>query len=207
MKKSSIIIAVILVVALIAATVFLVPKLKDDSSDTSQTTDQSTNDTTTDESQDTTEDTTETPDTSNIPDETPTAAIEVPQAVQQIIADNQDAMYEDSSNLLATGYPSNLIPLYNATMVSESQLITSASGNPGWLTSFVSQNTTEELTTFYRSLMSNLTGFSEETVTETTNFTATSGAYSIRVSISPNIQEKTDLPGNSAASIYIEQIS
>jgi hypothetical protein len=55
--------------------------------------------------------------------------------------------------------------------------------------------------------MSNLTGFSEETVTETTNFTATSGAYSIRVSISPNIQEKTDLPGNSAASIYIEQIS
>jgi hypothetical protein len=200
MKKSSIIIAVILVVALIAATVFLVPKLKDDSSDTSQTTDQSTNDTTT-------EDTTETPDTSNIPDETPTAAIEVPQAVQQIIADNQDAMYEDSSNLLATGYPSNLIPLYNATMVSESQLITSASGNPGWLTSFVSQNTTEELTTFYRSLMSNLTGFSEETVTETTNFTATSGAYSIRVSISPNIQEKTDLPGNSAASIYIEQIS
>lgn len=214
MKKRSIILALGLVIILIAATIIVVPMIRDNNSNDSSsdqndqivedTTDQdnTTADNETDNTQDPTQD--NTPD-SNIPDEKPSAEIEVPPDVQEIINEHQEELYDDSANLLAADYPSELIPLYNATTVSESQLITSASGNPGWLTSYVSQNSTEELANFYRSLLSGMSNFTEEAVSATTNFSATSGAYSINISVSPNIQEKTDLPGNSAASIYIEQ--
>ena len=198
MKKRWIVIAIIIIALLIAAMIFIIPMVKDTKPDSNTSKVEApieNNDT---------DKPIEKP--SNLPTTTPSAPVEVPKQVQEVITNNESELYTDTSNLLASGYPKELIPLYGATTVSESQLVTSATGKPGWLTSFVSEKSTEEIATFYRSLLGSLPDYSEEMISESTNFTATSGAYSINITISPNIQEKTDLPGQSAASIFIEQI-
>ncbi len=196
MKKRWILIAVIIIALLIVATIFIIPVVKDTKPDTAKI-------------EEPIKEPIENSDTdkpSNRPTITPDAPVDVPKEVQEVINNNQDEIYQDNANLLASGYPSELIPLYAATTVAESQLITTASGKPGWLTSFVSEKSVEELAVFYRSLLSGLANYSEEAISESINFKATSGAYSLDLNLSPNIQEKTDLPGQSAASIYIEQV-
>ena len=196
MKKRWIAIAVIIIALLIVATIFIIPLVKDTQPIPAKVEDPIKEPI----------ENTDKVEPSNVPTTTPTAPIEVPEEVQKVINNNQAEIYQDNAKLLATGYPSELIPLYAATTVAESQLITTANGNPGWLTSFVSEKSVEELAIFYRSLLSGLTNYSEEAISESIVFKATSGAYSLDLNLSPNIQEKTDLPGQSAASIYIEQV-
>ena len=196
MKKRWIAIAVIIIALLIVATIFIIPLVKDTKPNPAKVEDPIKEPI----------ENTDKVEPSNVPTTTPTAPIEVPEEVQEVINNNQAEIYQDNAKLLATGYPSELIPLYAATTVAESQLITTANGNPGWLTSFVSEKSVEELAIFYRSLLSGLTNYSEEAISESIVFKATSGAYSLDLNLSPNIQEKTDLPGQSAASIYIEQV-
>lgn len=196
MKKRWIAIAVIIIALLIVATIFITPLVKDTKPNPAKVEDPIKEPI----------ENTDKVEPSNVPTTTPTAPIEVPEEVQKVINNNQAEIYQDNAKLLATGYPSELIPLYAATTVAESQLITTANGNPGWLTSFVSEKSVEELAIFYRSLLSGLTNYSEEAISESIVFKATSGAYSLDLNLSPNIQEKTDLPGQSAASIYIEQV-
>lgn len=196
MKKRWIAIAVIIIALLIVATIFIIPLVKDTKPNPAKVEDPIKEPI----------ENTDKVEPSNVPTTTPTAPIEVPEEVQEVINNNQAEIYQDNAKLLATGYPSELIPLYAATTVAESQLITTANGNPGWLTSFVSEKSVAELAIFYRSLLSGLTNYSEEAISESIVFKATSGAYSLDLNLSPNIQEKTDLPGQSAASIYIEQV-
>ncbi len=197
MKKRWIVIAIVIIALLIVATIFIIPIVKDTKPNTAKIEEPIEDNQTKPSDQS---------EPSNLPTITPSAPVEVPNQVQEVIDNHKADIYKDNANLLASGYPAQLVPLYGATTVSESQLITSANGNPGWLTSFVSEKSVEELAAFYRPLLSGLTNYSEEAISESINFKATSGSYSVDLNVSPNIQEKTDLPGQSAVSIYIEQV-
>jgi hypothetical protein len=141
----------------------------------------------------------------NQPDATATTPVVVSSEMKAVIDANTEDIFVDTSEQLAKDYPTELVPLYAVSSVSESNQITNADGKPGWNTSYVSDLTTDEILTFYRSLFSGATDFSETTESSSTQLKATVSGYGISVSVSPNIPEKTDIPGNSAVSLFIEQ--
>lgn len=174
----------------------MIPKLMNDE----KTTDQKTT------AEETT--TTKQPDQikNNLPDTTATTAIVVPQDMQTVISENQADLYVDEAGLLAGNYPIQMVPLYGVTSVSESNQITTAAGKPGWKAAYVSDFSTDEILSFYQSLLAVAPDYSEETVSESTNLKGTVSGYTISLTISPNNPDKTDLPGVSAVSIFIEQV-
>ena len=196
MKTRYIILSVVLIGVLIAGAVFMIPKLMNDE----KTTDQKTT------AEETT--TTKQPDQikNNLPDTTATTAIVVPQDMQTVISENQADLYVDEAGLLAGNYPIQVVPLYGVTSVSESNQITTAAGKPGWKAAYVSDFSTDEILSFYQSLLAVAPDYSEETVSESTNLKGTVSGYTISLTISPNNPDKTDLPGVSAVSIFIEQV-
>ncbi|MEA4805391.1 MULTISPECIES: hypothetical protein [Acetobacterium] len=196
MKTRYIILSVVLIGVLIAGAVFMIPKLMNDE----KTTDQKTT------AEETT--TTKQPDQikNNLPDTTATTAIVVPQDMQTVISENQADLYVDEAGLLAGNYPIQMVPLYGVTSVSESNQITTAAGKPGWKAAYVSDFSTDEILSFYQSLLAVAPDYSEETVSESTNLKGTVSGYTISLTISPNNPDKTDLPGVSAVSIFIEQV-
>lgn len=196
MKTRYIILSVVLIGVLIAGAVFMIPKLMNDE----KTTDQKTT------AEETT--TTKQPDQikNNLPDTTATTAIVVPQDMQTVISENQADLYVDEAGLLAGNYPIQMVPLYGVTSVSESNQITTAAGKPGWKAAYVSDFSTDEILSFYQSLLAVAPDYSEETISESTNLKGTVSGYTISLTISPNNPDKTDLPGVSAVSIFIEQV-
>lgn len=196
MKTRYIILSVVLIGVLIAGAVFMIPKLMNDE----KTTDQKTT------AEETT--TTKQPDQikNNLPDTTATTAIVVPQDMQTVISENQADLYVDEAGLLAGNYPIQMVPLYGVTSVSESNQITTAAGKPGWKAAYVSDFSTDEILSFYQSLLAVAPDYTEETVSESTNLKGTVSGYTISLTISPNNPDKTDLPGVSAVSIFIEQV-
>ncbi|KAF5071049.1 hypothetical protein LNN31_15690 [Acetobacterium wieringae] len=196
MKTRYIILSVVLIGVLIAGAVFMIPKLMNDE----KTTDQKTT------AEETT--TTKQPDQikNNLPDTTATTAIVVPQDMQTVISENQADLYVDEAGLLAGNYPIQMVPLYGVTSVSESNQITTAAGKPGWKAAYVSDFSTDEILSFYQSLLAVAPDYSEETVSESTNLKGTVSGYTISLTISPNNPDKTDLPGVSAVGIFIEQV-
>jgi len=193
MKKRYFIVAILLLAILIASVFYILPMLTDNSD-----TKEATVATTTEEAKD------QTP--TNQPAATATTPIVVPEEMQTIIDTNSDYLYEDTDNALATDYPTQLIPLYDVLGVSQSQAMTGVSGKPGWLTSYVSEDSTEDLLAFYRPLLTTMSDFTEETISASTNLKATVSGYSISITVSPNNSQKTDIQGNSAVSIFIEQV-
>ena len=193
MKKRYFIVAILLLAILIASVFYILPMLTDNSD-----TKEATVATTTEEAKDQ-------PPT-NQPAATATTPIVVPEEMQTIIDTNSDYLYEDTDNALATDYPTQLIPLYDVLGVSQSQAMTGVSGKPGWLTSYVSEDSTEDLLAFYRPLLTTMSDFTEETISASTNLKATVSGYSISITVSPNNSQKTDIQGNSAVSIFIEQV-
>ncbi|OFV71383.1 hypothetical protein [Acetobacterium wieringae] len=196
MKTRYIILSVVLIGVLIAGAVFMIPKLMNDE----KTTDQKTT------AEETT--TTKQPDQikNNLPDTTATTAIVVPQDMQTVISENQADLYVDEAGLLAGNYPIQMVPLYGVTSVSESNQITTAAGKPGWKAAYVSDFSTDEILSFYQSLLAVAPDYSEETVSESTNLKGTVSGYTISLTISPNNPDKTDLPGVSAVSVFIDQV-
>ncbi len=196
MKTRYIILSVVLIGVLIAGAVFMIPKLMGDE----KTTDEKTT------AEETT--TTKQPEQikNNLPDTTATTAIVVPQDMQTVISENQADLYVDEAGLLAGNYPIQMVPLYGVTSVSESNQITTAAGKPGWKAAYVSDFSTDEILSFYQNLLAVAPDYTEETVSESTNLKGTVSGYTISLTISPNNPDKTDLPGVSAVSIFIEQV-
>lgn len=200
MKLRYISIAVLLVGILIVATIFVLPKLMDTTNNTNNPNNP------TEQTGSTTPNATQQPVVTNKPDVTATTPITVPQEMQTVIDDNTDAIFVDDSKQLATDYPAQLIPLYGVLGVSDSNQITNATGKPGWKAAYVSDLTIDEILSFYQPLLSSAADFTEEPVSESTTLKATVSGYSISITVSPNIPEKTDIQGNSAVSISIEQV-
>ena len=196
MKKRYIFIAILLITVLVASTFYIVPKLVDNSTANKATTNATTDKTTK----------SETGTTSKEPLVTPTTSIVVPEEMQTIIDENSDYLYADTTKVLAPAYPTQMIPLYDVLEVSGSNAMTSDKGNPGWITSYVSEDSTEDLLAFYRPLLMTMSDFSEENISTSTNLKATVSGYLISITVSPNNPQKTDLQGNSAVSIFIEQV-
>lgn len=194
MKIRYVLLSVLLIGVLITGAVLLMPKLLNDE----KTTAKETNATTTTKQPE--------PIKNNQPDATASTEIIVPQEMQTVIEENTEEIYVDEAGLLAGNYPSQMVPLYGVTSLSQSHQITGVSGQPGWKTSYVSDYSTDEILVFYQNLLSSAPDYTEETVSATTNLKGTVSGYSISISISPNNPEKTDLPGNSTANIFIEQI-
>jgi len=195
MKIRYVLLSVLLIGVLITGAVLLMPKLLNDEETTAKETSSTT--TTTKQPE---------PIKNNQPDATATTAIVVPQEMQTVIEENTEDIYVDEAGLLAGNYPSQMVPLYGVTSLSQSHQITGVSGQPGWKTSYVSDYSTDEILVFYQNLLSSAPDYTEETVSATTNLKGTVSGYSISISISPNNPEKTDLPGNSTANIFIEQL-
>ena len=200
MKIRYVVLSVLLIGVLIVGAVLVMPKLI---SDEVTTTDEASSSTTT-----TTTAVTKEPETikNNLPDTTATTAIVVPQEMQTVIAENTAEIYVDEPGLLAGNYPSQMVPLYGVTNLSQSHQITSDSGHPGWKTSYVSDYSTDELLVFYQNLLASAPDYSEEAISESPHLKGTVSGYSISIAVSPNNPDKTDLPGNSAVSIFIEQV-
>lgn len=193
MKLRYVFMSIVLIAVLIGTTIFMLPKFFN-------------NDPTSKETTTTTVTQPPEPIKNNQPDATATTPVVVPSEMKAVIDANTENVFVDSSDQLAKDYPNQLVPLYAVSSVSESNQITNADGKPGWNTSYVSDLTTDDILTFYRSLLSGATDFSENTESSTTILKGTVSGYAISISVSPNIPEKTDIPGNSAVSLFIEQI-
>lgn len=199
MKLRYVFISVLIIGVLIVATIFIMPKLI--------TTNETTSEKTTSGETSTTAVTTQPdPIKNNQPDTTATTAIVVPPEMQTVIDQNTATIYVDEPGLLATNYPSQLIPLYGVQSLSESNQITNASGNPGWKASYVSNLSTDDILGFYRPLLSSASDFTEEAISASTSLKGTVSGYTISITVSPNNPDKTDIQGNSAVSIFIEQV-
>lgn len=203
MKKRYFIIGILLITVLVASIFYILPKLVAKSNDANITAS-----TTKDEpaKSETEPAKPETDAATNEPSTTPTTSIVVPEEMQTIIDENSDYLYEDTTAALATDYPSQMIPLYDVLGVSDSKAMTSDKGNPGWLTSYVSQDSTDEILAFYRPLLTTMSDFSEENISASTNLKATVSGYAISLTVAPNNPQKTDIQGNSSVSIFIEQV-
>jgi len=199
MKIRYVMLSVLLIGVLITGAVLVMPKLLSDEKTM-------TKETSTTSAAETTEAKEPEPIKNNQPDTTATTAIVVPPEMQTVIAENSAEIYVDEANLLAGNYPSQMVPLYGVTSLSQSQQITGVSGQPGWKTSYVSDYATDELLVFYQNLLASAPDYTEEVVSETTNLKGTVSGYTISISVSPNNPDKTDLPGNSAVNIFIEQV-
>ena len=197
MKIRYVVLSVVLIGVLIVGAVLVMPKRI---SDEATTTDEASNSTTTA--------VTKEPETikNNLPDTTATTAIVVPAEIQTVIEENTAEIYVDEPGLLAGNYPSQLVPLYGVTSVSESNQITNASGKPGWKAAYVSDYSIDEILVFYQNLLASAADYSEEAISESTSLKGTVSGYLISITISPNNPDKTDLPGNAAVSIFIEQV-
>lgn len=194
MKIRYIILSVVLIGVLIVGAVFMVPKLI--KTETATTEDKTTT-TVTKQPE---------PIKNNLPDTTATTTITVPPEMQTVINENTTQIYVDEAGLLAGNYPSQLVPLYGVQNVSESNQITNASGKPGWKASYVSDYSTDEILAFYQPLLSSASDYTEEAISASTSLKGTVSGYTINITISPNNPDKTDMPGNSAVSIFIEQV-
>lgn len=194
MKIRYVVLSVLLIGVLIVGAVFLMPKLISDEKATAEET--------------STTAVTKQPEPikNNLPDTTATTAITVPPEMQTVIEENTEAIYVDEAGLLAGNYPSQMVPLYGVQSVSESNQITNASGKPGWKAAYVSDYSTDEILVFYQNLLASAPDYTEEAVSESTSLKGTVSGYTISITISPNNPDKTDLPGNSAVSIFIEQV-
>ena len=163
MKKRYFMIGILLIVVLVASTFYIVPALTNKLDDTKETASTNKHEPPTPDPT-TTVDPSKTDPATNEPSATPTTSIVVPEEMQIIIDENSDYLYEDSDEVLAPAYPSQMIPLYDVLGVSASNAMTSDKGNPGWVTSYVSEDSTEDLLVFYRPLLMTMSDFSEETV-------------------------------------------
>ncbi|MDO9491161.1 hypothetical protein [Acetobacterium sp.] len=197
MKIRYVVLSVLLIGVLIVGAVFIMPKLI---SDEASTTNEASNSSTTAVTKQ------PEPIKNNQPDTTATTTITVPSEMQTVIEENTEAIYVDEAGLLAGNYPSQMVPLYGVQNVSESNQITNASGKPGWKATYVSDYSTDELLVFYQNLLASAPDYTEEPISESTSLKGTVSGYSISITISPNNPDKTDLPGNSAVSIFIEQV-
>lgn len=202
MKLRYILISVLIIGVLIVGTIFIFPKL---TGKTTNNTTSGTTTTTTTNSNSNNNNTTQTTTPSNQPATTATTPVTVPAEMQTVIQENKTEVYTDTSSQLATDYPSQMIPLYGVLTVGDSYQITNGSGDPGWTTSYVSNLSTDELVAFYRPLLEKQADFSVETAAQSTYIDATVSGYAISITVSPNNQQKTDLEGNSAVTIFIEQ--
>ncbi|WP_414150567.1 hypothetical protein ACIZ62_15535 [Acetobacterium carbinolicum] len=194
MKIRYVLLSLLLIGVLITGAALLMPKLINDE----ETATKETNTTTTTKQPE--------PIKNNEPDTTATTAIVVPEEMQTVIEENNEEIYVDEAGLLAGNYPTQMVPLYGVTSLSQSHQITGVSGQPGWKTSYVSDYSTDEILVFYQNLLTSAPDYSEEVVSATTNLKGTVSGYTISISISPNNPDKTDLPGNSAVNIFIEQV-
>jgi hypothetical protein len=194
MKIRYVVLSVLLIGVLIVGAVFMMPKLISDEKATAEET--------------STTAVTKQPEPikNNLPDTTATTAITVPPEMQTVIEENTEEIYVDEAGLLAGNYPSQMVPLYGVQSVSESNQITNASGKPGWKAAYVSDYSTDEILVFYQNLLASAPDYTEEAVSESTSLKGTVSGYTISITISPNNPDKTDLPGNSAVSIFIEQV-
>ncbi|MBC3804671.1 hypothetical protein GH808_09540 [Acetobacterium fimetarium] len=202
MKLRYILISVLIIAVLIVGAIFIFPKLTGNttSNNTSGTsTTNTTNSTGTTPTQNSAQTST------NQPSATATTTVTVPQEMKTVIEENKTEVFVDTSNQLATDYPSQMIPLYGVLTVGDSYQITNGAGDPGWTTSYVSNLSTNEIIAFYRPLLEKQSDFSEETAAQSTYLDATASGYTISITVSPNNQQKTDLEGNSAVTIFIEQ--
>lgn len=197
MKIRYVVLSIVLIGVLIVGAVLVMPKLISDEATTTNEANNSTTTTVTKE-----------PETikNNLPDTTATTAIVVPPEMQTVIEENTTEIYVDEPGLLAGNYPSQLVPLYGVTTISESQQITNSSGKPGWKAAYVSDYSTSEILPFYQTLLASAPDYTEEPISESTSLKGTVSGYTISITISPNNPDKTDLPGNSAVSIFIEQV-
>lgn len=194
MKIRYVVLSVVLIGVLIVGAVFMMPKLINNEA------------TTTDDKSTTTVTKQPDPIKNNLPDTTATTTITVPQEMQTVINENTAQIYVDEAGLLAGNYPSQMIPLYGVQNISESNQITNASGKPGWKASYVSDFTTDGILAFYQPLLSSAPDFTEEVISESTNLKGTISGYTVSITVSPNNPDKTDMQGNSAVSIFIEQV-
>lgn len=200
MKKGFIFLIVFLLIAAICGSVFFLPKListndKTNSSETANNT--TTNNSTTPEQKE---------PTNNKPQVFPETPIIVPDEMQAVIDENRDMIYKDTTQALAAAFPVQMIPLYNASSVSDSYGITNDKGKPGWNTTYVSQGTVDELLAFYTSLMSTATNFTQTPSNLATNLKGTISGYSVSITISPNNPDKTGVQGASSVNIFIEEL-
>jgi len=194
MKIRYVVLSVLLIGVLIVGAVFMMPKLISDEKATAEET--------------STTAVTKQPEPikNNLPDTTATTAITVPPEMQTVIEENTEEIYVDEAGLLAGSYPSQMVPLYGVQNVSESNQITNASGKPGWKAAYVSDYSTDEILVFYQTLLASAPDYTEEAVSESTSLKGTVSGYTISITISPNNPDKTDMVGNSAVSIFIEQV-
>jgi len=194
MKIRYVVLSVLLIGVLIVGAVFMMPQLISDEKATAEET--------------STTAVTKQPEPikNNQPDTTATTAITVPPEMQTVIEENNEEIYVDEAGLLAGSYPSQMVPLYGVQNVSESNQITNASGKPGWKAAYVSDYSTDEILVFYQNLLASAPDYTEEAVSESTSLKGTVSGYTISITISPNNPDKTDMVGNSAVSIFIEQV-
>ncbi|MGL4605947.1 MAG: hypothetical protein ACRCU3_00565 [Eubacteriaceae bacterium] len=197
MKKRSILLIFLLLAALIAGTIYLLPTLMKTPEETNTKTS-----TTTTNSQTTLPEKNKT----NKPQVFPETPILVPDEMQAVINENAEFLYKDTSQQLASAFPIQMVPLYGVSGIADSYGITNDKGKPGWNTSYVSNDPTTDLVGFYRALLETASGFTESTASESTSLKANVSGYAVTVTISPNNPQKTDLQGNSAVSIFIEEL-
>lgn len=155
----------------------------------------------------------------SVADATPTAApptvdnaatsgqLQVPAEMQTVIDANQADLYVDEGAKLAKSYPSNLLPLYKAADVGDSNDITTNNGNPGWTAVYGSTAETAELAQFYTSLMGSAENFNQTDQESATNITGTVDGCNISINITPNNPQRTGLDYASSVSIFIEKVS
>lgn len=118
---------------------------------------------------------------------------EVPPEVQAVIDANQESIYHNENNEVATSYPADLFPMYKVNGVGSSMDITDDQNRPGWINDYGSDASKEELVTFYQSLLSSAPDFHMEESGEATIFNATLSGLNASITISPNNPAQTGL--------------
>ncbi|MGI6108687.1 MAG: hypothetical protein ACOYB8_02415 [Eubacteriaceae bacterium] len=183
-------------------------KISEGVADTSGNTDSSSSDSQTDTTTDSSsKPTAEETRTATAADNTEAASeITVPGEMQTVIDENQANLNDSGvSSSLSASYPANLIPLYNASAVGDSNDVTTDSGKPGWTLTFGSDSSVDEIAAFYQSLLGSQSGYSSSTEGSSTKVSGSVSGYNVSITISPNNPQRTGLSYASDVTVFIEQ--
>ncbi len=146
--------------------------------------------------------------TSTVDNSDLSATLQPTKDMESVINQNKGNLNnEEVINNVAPSYPRNLIPLYKAAEVADSNDITTDNGNPGWTCQYGSDGYVDDIVGFYKNLLSSTSGYSDETNADTTQIVGTVDNCYVQVTVSPNNPDRTGMNTQSDVDIFIERKS
>lgn len=123
--------------------------------------------------------------------------------MQTVIDSHQGDLYQGEMGDTTNSYPRNLVPLYKVAEMGSAHDIVGDNGSPGWIATYGSEATTDELIAFYQALMGSTENYSLANESETAHITGTVSGCNVSINISPNNPQQSGLNYQSDVNIYI----